>query len=410
MTFGAEFLTGEKVTVSNPLTRDSYIAGVTVKVTKKVEGDLVVAGGEIFLENEITQDLIVAGGTVNIQGTIGDDVRVAGGQVFIDGNITGDLIVFGGSVNMSSTSNVKGSLIVMAGNISTGGNIEGASIIKGEQIVLDGNFAQEVDARGEIIETTGVFNAPTTLVANEKLDISDNTRFLDNVSFWTPKNRPDFTSFLENESEVRFDTGLEPKWGEAKSMPKFKEGMQMMKRGMFVSGLILNAFLIGLLMLLLRPWLEKVSVRFQTTPIRQFGIGWTYFALVPVLGFLLLITIIGIPLALMLFTAYGLGFLFIPSLTAIITAQWINRVQKLNLEKISLYLLALLIYTLVALLESISFLGVIIAITLSLLAVGSMVSEIFAKRNSNKTPKFPTDIKESSEPVVKTPTESSEKK
>jgi cytoskeletal protein CcmA (bactofilin family) len=126
---------------------DLYAAGNTVTIDGTVKGDVVAVGGQIVVNGTIEGDLLAAGQAVIVNGAVNDDVR-AGGQAIMLGpgaRVGGDLAVGGMSLENQSGSVVKGDLLagafqaLLAGEI--GQNVRGGM----NRLALRGSVGGDVD-------------------------------------------------------------------------------------------------------------------------------------------------------------------------------------------------------------------------------------------------------------------------
>lgn len=135
--FGAEFKAGDKTLNSTETIQDNlYVAGSNFNLMGTVEGDLIVAGGTINVLGVVTGDILVFGGTINISGRVGGDVRVVGGTILINGQIGGEVIVAGGNISVLPGTTIGGGAYVVGGNINFGGSVKGNLVIASNQIIL----------------------------------------------------------------------------------------------------------------------------------------------------------------------------------------------------------------------------------------------------------------------------------
>lgn len=135
---------------------DVYALSGSISINGKVNGDLVAAGGQVVISGEISQDVLVAGGQVTISGKVNDDVRLAGGTLTISGEINGDLIVVGGSVDIQKDAKVSGDVKIGSGQAIISGetgsvDVAVGSIILSSTAKVNGDFVylSEGDARIE---------------------------------------------------------------------------------------------------------------------------------------------------------------------------------------------------------------------------------------------------------------------
>lgn len=111
---GNRYFLPERETVVGNL----YVGSGEATVVGAVNGDLYVGAGTTLVSGIVKNDLVVTGGTVTVTGEVGGDLRVVGGNVVVTGPVRGDVFVIGGSLNMSGL--VGGSLDFIGGTLSIG--------------------------------------------------------------------------------------------------------------------------------------------------------------------------------------------------------------------------------------------------------------------------------------------------
>ncbi len=114
---GDRFVAAGAPTVSEPVKGDLFIAGGSIDVDAPVDGDVVVAGGRARLGDEVTQSVYAAGGQITLNGKIGRNVRAAGGRIEVgrQAQIGGNLTMVGGQLRLRG--GVAGYVQVGAGSV-----------------------------------------------------------------------------------------------------------------------------------------------------------------------------------------------------------------------------------------------------------------------------------------------------
>ena len=90
------------------------------------KGDLLVSGGRVIVESSV-RDLIVAGGEIDVLGDVKGDLIAAGGRVDVKGDVNGKVIVAGGSVRIDGK--VGRFVVATAGEFSVGENSETRDVL-----------------------------------------------------------------------------------------------------------------------------------------------------------------------------------------------------------------------------------------------------------------------------------------
>jgi hypothetical protein len=122
---GDRFVAGCPVSVTTPVKGDLIATGCDVQVTAEIDGDLVVLGGNLHLAAPVKQNLYAAGGEVSIDADVQRNMRVAGGRVEVGPNakIGGNVTVGGGEVKIEGA--IGGYLQVGGGNVRINGPVAG---------------------------------------------------------------------------------------------------------------------------------------------------------------------------------------------------------------------------------------------------------------------------------------------
>ena len=258
--------------------------GSVIEINGAVNGDVIVAGNSITITGPVAGDVIAAGNAIRIKGPVLGSVRVAGSTVEIDGEVAHNVWVVGSNVSLSETSRVgwdvfgAGATIDAAGPI--GGNlwVAGASVVVSDEVGKNVNV--KLDDEGQLILN------PTAKVAG---NVGYESKSADQLIVRAGATVAGETAQQNVEMQQAFAIGQ-----------ALTAGYIFIKVISFFSLLI-----IGLVMVSLMP---KIMVRIHdfmvTRPLPALGWGGVIAILTPVAAFLLMLTVIGIPLGLMLIPLY----------------------------------------------------------------------------------------------------------
>ncbi|PIR48257.1 hypothetical protein COU80_05515 [Candidatus Peregrinibacteria bacterium CG10_big_fil_rev_8_21_14_0_10_55_24] len=330
----------ELFSINIPVQDDLYIAGGVIQIKERIAGDLVAAGGDLTISDEIEQDLIVAGGTVIVEGNIGDDARIAGGEVSIRGRIEGDLIVFGGTVRLAPTAQVMGDAIVYGGLLVVDGAVETLRSAGGS-IILSGLVRQNADVRGDSLQLSGTIKGDAVIVCKEA-NVLEGASIEGNLQYWLSDQTNPFEGIVGGESVFNADLAGGPK-GEVIEATVFG-ALTLAAIAFFGYSLLSAALVILILVLSTKTFFPTAVKKLTRSPWGCMLTGLLYFVVVPAVGLLFLISIIGIPIAMALFFAFGLSLFFAKPIAAIVLAQWLLLHWKKPWGKIGLFFVALAVY------------------------------------------------------------------
>lgn len=257
---------------------NDYYAGGELRIDEPVAGDLFAAGGTVSLRRGVGADATVVGGMVTVRAPVGQDLRVAGGEVTIRDAVEGELAAAGGSVTLAESANVSGSALLAGGEVTVNGRVgKGARIYAGE-IAINGNI--EGDVR---------LYAP-------QIAFGPNARIDGNLFYASAEPLPDEQLQKVSGRVVRERT---PKaWtGEHRS------SMASWFHPVFFLGMLALGFV---LYLLFPNAIDGVSRTVADAPGRSMLAGMALLFCLPPLAILLMVTIIGLPLAFVVLLAYPL--------------------------------------------------------------------------------------------------------
>jgi len=250
-----------------------YVAGGEVVVSADVAGDVVSAGGDVFFSGNILDDIVVAGGDLHLAGNVRGDVRAAAGRVSLSGQVGGDVLVTGGQVRLLPGATVGGNLVVAGGEVTIECSVQGDVQGAGGNILINGEVAGPVRVRAR------------------SLVIGEQARLGGELAYWAAGE-----AVIHPSAEVAGPTTFHPTAG---------VDQEWLAQALFrISGtFFLLAFLMmlatGLFGVLIFP---KPSQDLIRSTFQNFGIGLlrglALFFVLPAAAFLVTLTIVGLPLAL----------------------------------------------------------------------------------------------------------------
>lgn len=131
---------------------DTFAVGGSPRVSAPVKGDLVAAGGELRIGAAVAGDIMAAGGTLRIDAAASQDVYAAGGQVEIGGSISRNARIAGGSVSVGPQARILGNASLAGGRVEMLGSIGGYLQSAGGRVFIDGRIDGDVEAAAGELE------------------------------------------------------------------------------------------------------------------------------------------------------------------------------------------------------------------------------------------------------------------
>jgi len=340
------FAAGQSVDLNGHFHKDVYVWGNMVTISGIVDGDVIVAGSNVRVTGEIGGTLRAAGSNIEVDAKIGRNATIAGAVVMIKDNteIAWDLIVAGGMVSINGP--VNGKISVAAGNIDI------------NSTVGDSVFAK-VDQQGQFI-------------------LKPNAHVKGSVYYTWDKELIQEEGALVEGSVEREEPGYAVSGKDVKKM--FTSAYWGWKLFSFAALL-----LIGLIILAIwGKFGEKVAAKSVEKFGKSLGIGFLVFILVPIAFFVLMVTIIGIPLAFVGLLAYGILFyvskVFASLMVGTMLIKGIGKKKKV--DRYLGFLVGLIVLSLIGI---IPFIGGLVWFILTVTAFGAFLILAYEGTKSKKT-------------------------
>jgi len=363
--------------LSVPLKGDLYIAGGKVVLENPVQGDVVTAGGSIIINTDVKQDLLAAGGSLIVNGRVEDDVRAAAGDITMFSSVGGDLIVFGGRVHITGNAVVEGDLVAAGGNIVLDGTVKGDVRVGGGEVLFNGTvLGNSVFKAGEKLDLNGTIQGNTTF-SSEDVSIGPAASFGGDVEYWTQNGSLDFPPGVVA-GEVLFNPDLKP---EIRLPPDLKIRKWHAARFLgvwFFFGLLTGALSIFVFSFLPKRWYTLAVGSLRDGFWGNLGVGFLYFVLTPIIAFIFMATVIGIPLGLFILFLFLFSLVFSKVVSAIVLARWLERRRFGQWGKAALFFLSLLLFAALKCLTLIPVLGWLVVLVLVCAVYGSILNAAWA--------------------------------
>ena len=372
-----KFQAGDNVVISKPVFEDLYLAGGNITINAPVHGDLVIAGGTVNINDSVSNDIIIAGGEITINGAAGDDIRFAGGKLNINKNVAGDVVITGGKLLLAKNSSVGGSLIAGGGEITVDGKINGYLKAGAGSLLMNGSVAKTLDARGQEVTINGTVGGNAVLSAHE-INIGQDAAFANKVRYWSdePVN---FGSSVRS-GQAMSDESLQIEQGSWKYLGFATFLGLLWYVGAAFIFIVLIQYLLGK-----RIRHAAASITQHNAP-RFIGYGFLFFILAPIAIFFAILTLIGIPLAVLMMVLFIALVLLASIITSVVLANYVNMHYYHNQERWRQIWTALGIFILIKIVTLIPVAGWLLMIAAVCLAFGVLLIEFF--RPERRGPKL----------------------
>lgn len=256
---------------------DLFMAGGSVRTGKPVGGDLFAAGGNVDVGHAVDGDAIVAGGNVRIGAPVAQSVYAVGGQLFTNSTVGRNVRIAGGDVELGPRTQVAGNVSVAGGQVTIEGRINGYLHAGGGSIVING----PVD--GDVVSTAG------SLALGPNARIGGKLRYASRDA-------------LRQHPAAQALGGIEVMPFEVTATDGRSQQRTLGSAGwLWTIGLVLIA---AALSLALPEASRRVAETLLDRPVLSLLLGFVALVCIPAAALVLLITVIGIPLALLALLLY----------------------------------------------------------------------------------------------------------
>ncbi|MDB5185561.1 MAG: hypothetical protein JWL85_84, partial [Candidatus Saccharibacteria bacterium] len=338
-----EFRTGDRASIGVQETIDSsaYVSGRTIDIGGAVNGDLFCAGQNVTISGTVRGDVICAAQTVTITGTVEGDVRVAAQTVVISSTVQRNVTV----AAQTLTVDAKGSI---------GGDVMGGV----QDATINGPVGRDLTIGGsEITINTPVGRNIKTSV--EYLHLRDGAKVGGNV---------DYKSI--NEIDRAPGATVAGNVHRSESAPEH-QGSHFGAWLLSAVYWLLSMLLLSLVLVILLPSMfERAAANNLKTPWKTLLFGFLTILVTPIVGVMLLLTFIGLPLAILLFLLW----IVVLMLSIPFSSYYLGRlVWKAQRNPILVMLLGALILLIVS---NIPFIGGFVVFVAVVLGTGMVVREL----------------------------------
>ncbi|MEW6516449.1 MAG: polymer-forming cytoskeletal protein [candidate division FCPU426 bacterium] len=278
---------------------DLYAAGESVTFLGNALQDAYIAASNVAtVAGTVVQDLNIAAVDAEVNAKVGDDLRVFASQVKLAGSVAGSTLILAGRVTQQRQSLLEGDVAIRGGEVRLSGTINGPLQVAAKEIILD-----------------GAVTGPVQLEA-DRIRLEAGARVLGRLQYHSPQ-------------EIQIDLGAQvqqpvqrtaaPAAGATPGAEAFDwQSLVWLGKALYRLTLYLGLLAMGCLLLLAVPQpVRRYAAVIRHQPWQSLGWGLlTVLGLAVVLG-LLVVSLLGIPIALillvltffaMLFSSIGVGY------------------------------------------------------------------------------------------------------
>ncbi|MEX0622243.1 MAG: polymer-forming cytoskeletal protein [Candidatus Woykebacteria bacterium] len=343
--------------VGEVVNRDYFAFGDVVEVSGTVNGDVYAFGGQVLVDGAVNGDLITAGGTLTVSGDVSQDLRAGGGQVTISGDIGRNVTVGGGNVEFTSDASVRGSVLAGAGNLTLAAPI-GSNVKIGA-----GNLTISSKVDGDVEAGVGM------------LRLTSRARVDGDLTYWSDQNASvDGNALVSGEITKKSAQGISKP-----SLQGVLGGFAAFNIFTTIIGFV-STFILGLLLIKFLPKFSSDTVNtLSKKPLASLGVGFLALLVTPIAFLILLVTVVGIPIAFILIALYLISLY----LARLFVMFWVGKAISTRTgrapHEVWAFIVGLIIYYIVTLIP------VVGGITTFLVILFGLGAALITKRNTYLT-------------------------
>jgi hypothetical protein len=334
---------------------DTLLAvGETVSIDGNVNGDLLAFGRRVTVRGNVSGDVISGAETIDIQGTVGGNVFSGARAVTLaQARVRGNLYAGAREVGVGADAEIMGNAVTAGDSLNITGNVGIDLRSFGRELVLRGNVQRNVEAYGATVTVL----PPARVGGNLTAHVDD----------------PASVNVTPGTVIGTVDTQVSERFGEARREPRNR----YLTVGYYVGQVIRlgTAFVTGLLLLLLFPRLQTLSLASGAAALRAGGIGLIAAVTMPVAAIIACVTVVGIPIGIIVAVAWLLGLYFAKIVVAQLIGRQLFQTRDGALPGFAATLFAGLVIVLIAV--NLPWIGWLAGLVLTLVGLGLLVAYAF---------------------------------
>ncbi len=256
------------------ITDDLYTASNDVVVAGTLDGNLIAAGDTITINGTVTRDVWAVGSTITINGTVSGSIRGAGNTIVVNGTVSGDLLGAGNTVTVSKGATVGRDVWVGSG-----------------ELVVDGTVGRNIKARSSSVRINGAVGGAVSVTSSQALQLGPAAVINGSVRSVAPEQPQ-----RDQAARVSGAVDYQPA---SQTQPNIFERIRGQLYWFLASVLLLVAIL-----LYARRAARTAAALLRKQPGWSLLAGLAFALFVPLAAVILLVTVVGIPLALVSLFGY----------------------------------------------------------------------------------------------------------
>ena len=324
------------------------VVGGQTNIKSDVNGDVTALFGDGVVSGDITGDLLIFSGSVFVRGNVSGDVRVVGGDVTLQGQVGGDVIAIGGNIKLSRDARVGNDFLIIGGDVNIEGQIGGDIHSLTNSLYLN-----------NIIQNTGT-------ITTQHIALGPRANISGDVKYFAPqKAQIDPASSITGTFSYNKINALQDSAMVKRAVLQFINFWLILR-------LITTLVLAFILIQIFKPFSQKVTDYVLSSYFRALGIGALVLICIPILSFILFISLFAMPIGILLMLAYFFTIIISAAIASIFVGALIrNLIDKKQTNEVT-FTNALMGALILTLLQFIPYFGDLIRFLITIIAIGGV--------------------------------------
>ncbi len=280
--FGTEFRVGENFFFSDTLSinDDLIIAGNTIKSSATIKGDLLSSSYRLVQNGIVEGSVIAVAKDVDISGQVNGSVSGFGQNINVNGKVNRNLIGFFSALNIKPDADIGGDVTAFGG-----------------ELTLDGKIGKGLRGSIGTLIISGIVNGDVSVKA-DKIILMPTAKILGDFKYESQKQAK-----IESGASVSGQTFWTKE--EAKKEKKPKDVFTL--KSVITEILFLLALMITgtVLTLIFKKKAYQAKRAVTASFLKSLGWGFVFMVCIPIAIIILIVTILGIPIAIISLFAYA---------------------------------------------------------------------------------------------------------
>ena len=329
-------------------TENLHLVSENVQIDSTIYGDVYAITDTFVLNGVVNKDVVVVAQEFTQNGIIGDDLRLVAGKATLNSYIFSEVMIFAGEITITNQTIITGPVKIRAGTVQIDGEIRAKADIRADRIILNGIIQNDavLQTQDLILGPEAVFKGDVQVSKGIEIDES---KVYGEISYIGAPLR-------------------QSAWSGASLMGKLF---------FFLMIIILGTVMLAVMGKSAEKGAKIMHTRFFLSII----LGLVILVCVPIISFMVFITIIGIPLAIIMMLLY----IMLVILSMIFGALLLGRIfLGLFKGKKSLWVQLLLGAIILVILSFLGWVYILIVFILMLAGMGSLFLLIMKKEPKKK--------------------------